>query len=73
MSDRVLCLWESVYPYMLSMGSPQRHHIVIYLHTLVSLTSHQLTTTMMLDTAETDAAMWLDPVLATLVADDQVL
>ena len=27
-SSEVLCLWESVYPYILSMGQPKRHHIV---------------------------------------------
>ena len=27
-SSEVLCLWESVFPYILSMGQPKRHHIV---------------------------------------------
>ena len=27
-TSEVLCLWESVFPYILSMGQPRRHHIV---------------------------------------------
>ena len=27
-SSGVLCLWESVFPYILTMGPPVRHHIV---------------------------------------------
>ena len=27
-SSEVLCLWESVFPYTLTMGQPKRHHIV---------------------------------------------
>ncbi|XP_066996935.2 nucleoside diphosphate-linked moiety X motif 17 isoform X2 [Anabrus simplex] len=31
-NTRVLCLWESVYPVLLRIGSPKNHHIVVYLH-----------------------------------------
>ena len=27
-SSEVLCLWESGFPYTLTMGQPKRHHIV---------------------------------------------
>ncbi|XP_023345985.1 nucleoside diphosphate-linked moiety X motif 17 [Eurytemora carolleeae] len=27
---QLLCMWESVYPYILSMGQPTRHHLVLY-------------------------------------------
>lgn len=29
---RVLGLWESMYPPVLYMGAPRRHHLVVYLH-----------------------------------------
>ena len=69
---RQLCLWESVYPYMLSMGPPQRHHLVVYTHVTVSASAASLQQDMVLDREEVDAAMWLDSVLARLVAEDKV-
>lgn len=69
---RQLCLWESVYPYMLSMGPPQRHHLVVYTHVTVSASAASLQRDMVLDSEEVDAAMWLDSVLARLVAEDKV-
>lgn len=68
----MLCLWESVFPYRLELGSPQRHHLVIYL--LLSLTASQeeLQPGLSLDPGEVEAAMWLDPNLARLVGGDSV-
>jgi len=71
-NERVLCLWESVYPYMLSMGLPKRHHVVVYLNIKVSVSKSILMEKMRLDKEEVDAGMWLDPVLCRLVADDKV-
>ena len=70
--QRVLCLWESVYPYILSMGQPKRHHVVVYLHLSLNTAAAELRNKMMLDPEEVDAAMWLDPILARLVAEDNV-
>ena len=70
--QRVLCLWESVYPYILSMGQPKRHHVVVYLHLNLNTAAAELRNKMMLDPEEVDAAMWLDPILARLVAEDNV-
>ena len=41
-SERVLCLWESVFPYILSMGQPRRHHVVVYLHLGLATTVAEL-------------------------------
>jgi len=71
-SNNILCLWESVFPYILSMGQPKRHHIVVYLHVQIHETSSDLQKRINLDRDEVDAAMWLDPILARLVADDRV-
>ena len=70
--QRILCLWESVYPYILSMGQPKRHHLVVYLHLSLATAAAELRNKMMLDPEEVDAAMWLDTVLARLVAEDSV-
>jgi len=72
LSSNILCLWESVFPYILSMGQPKRHHIVVYLHVKVDFSSQDLQKRIVLDRNEVDAAMWLNPVLARLVADDKV-
>ena len=68
----ILCLWESVYPYILSMGQPKRHHLVVYLHLSLATAAAELRDKMMLDPEEVDAAMWLDPILARVVAEDNV-
>lgn len=41
-NSHILGLWESVYPPVLSMGEPKRHHVVVYLHIMLSRTSEQL-------------------------------
>lgn len=41
-SSHILGLWESVFPPVLSMGDPKRHHIVVYLHITLGKTSEQL-------------------------------
>ena len=71
-SSRVLALWESVYPYSLSVGAPKRHHIVTYFYVRSSEHSSALQDRMKLDENEVDAAMWLNPSLASLVATGQM-
>jgi len=71
-TSRILCLWESVYPYILSMGQPKRHHIVVYMLVQVKDDKKTLQNQIDLDQKEVDAAMWLDPVLAELIAFDKV-
>lgn len=38
---QVYCLWESVYPFILGLGLPSRHHVVVYLLAKSDLTSDQ--------------------------------
>jgi len=69
--SRVLALWESVYPYSLRMGVPKRHHIVTYYLVRSAENSQELQARLELDRSEVDAAMWLTPSLARLVAEGQ--
>lgn len=41
-TSNILGLWESVYPPVLPMGLPKRHHIVVYLHIALDRTSQDL-------------------------------
>lgn len=43
-SSHILGLWESVYPPVLAMGQPKRHHVVVYLHITLNKASAQLNT-----------------------------
>lgn len=67
-TSSILALWESTYPYSLNMGMPKRHHIVTYYWVRSSETSIALESRLRLDASEVDAAMWLSPTLARLVA-----
>ncbi|XP_045120877.1 nucleoside diphosphate-linked moiety X motif 17-like [Portunus trituberculatus] len=58
-SSHILGLWESVYPPVLAMGEPKRHHVVVYLHITVSRPSQQLNKEFKLCPEEVDAAAWL--------------
>merc|ERR1712098_539692 len=49
LSSNILCLWESVFPYILSMGHPKRHHIVVYIHVKVDFSSQDLQKRIVLD------------------------
>ncbi|XP_042241633.1 nucleoside diphosphate-linked moiety X motif 17-like isoform X2 [Homarus americanus] len=64
---RMLGLWESLYPPVLYMGKPKRHHLVVYLHLQVSLTSYELQQRLKLDSSEVDACLWLTKEMAELV------
>ena len=68
----MLCLWESVFPYRLELGSPQRHHLVIYLLLSLTVSQEELQPGLRLDPGEVEAAMWLDSNLARLGGGDSV-
>lgn len=59
-SPKILGLWESVYPPMLSRGLPQRHHIVIYMLLHSSLSHLQLQACLSPSPAEVSACLWAD-------------
>ncbi|KAM7382801.1 hypothetical protein PAMP_002508 [Pampus punctatissimus] len=59
-SPKVLGLWESAYPPMLSRGLPQRHHIVVYMLVHSSLTHLQLQASLCPAPAEVSACLWAD-------------
>jgi len=63
-----LCMWESVYPYILSMGPPLRHHLVIYFVIRSPRTALEMSTQLNLDPGEVGAAMWIDESQAGVVA-----
>ncbi|KAG7158310.1 nucleoside diphosphate-linked moiety X motif 17-like [Homarus americanus] len=58
-STNTLGLWESVFPPLLQMGQPKRHHIVVYLHVILHRSSEQLKSQFKLCPEEVDAAVWL--------------
>lgn len=60
LSPKILGLWESVYPPMLSRGLPQRHHIVVYMLLHSSLTHQQLQSSLSPSPAEVSACLWAD-------------
>ncbi|XP_029927332.1 m7GpppN-mRNA hydrolase NUDT17 [Myripristis murdjan] len=64
---QILGLWESVYPPMLSRGSPQRHHIVTYMLLHSPLTHLQLQAALRPSPAEVSSCLWLDVPLAAAV------
>lgn len=63
-SPKVLGLWESVFPPMLSRGLPQRHHVVVYMLLHSSFTDQQLQASLSPSPAEVSACLWADSRLA---------
>ncbi|CAK6981943.1 nucleoside diphosphate-linked moiety X motif 17 [Scomber scombrus] len=59
-SPKILGLWESVYPAMLSRGLPQRHHIVVYMLLHSSLSHLQLQASLSPSPAEVSGCLWAD-------------
>ncbi|XP_022072300.1 nucleoside diphosphate-linked moiety X motif 17 [Acanthochromis polyacanthus] len=59
-SPKVLGLWESVFPPMLSRGLPQRHHVVVYMLLHSSFTHLQLQASLSPSPAEVSACLWAD-------------
>ncbi|KAL6109866.1 nudt17 [Pungitius sinensis] len=66
-SPKILGLWESVYPPMLSRGLPQRHHIVVYMLLLSRLSHLQLQASLSPSPAEVSACLWADRRLVGVV------
>ncbi|XP_037836003.1 nucleoside diphosphate-linked moiety X motif 17 isoform X3 [Kryptolebias marmoratus] len=66
-SPEVLGLWESVFPLMLSRGRPQRHHVVVYMLLLSSLSHLQLQPSLKPSPAEVSGTVWVDRQLAAAV------
>ncbi|KAK7072259.1 hydrolase activity protein [Halocaridina rubra] len=64
---RVLGLWESVYPPVLYMGSPKRHHLVVYLHLKLDQNENDLHNRIKLDSNEVDACLWMTKNMAETV------
>nr|XP_040022033.1 nucleoside diphosphate-linked moiety X motif 17 isoform X3 [Gasterosteus aculeatus aculeatus] len=60
LTPKILGLWESVYPPMLSRGLPQRHHIVVYMLLLSRLSHLQLQASLRPSPAEVSACLWAD-------------
>ncbi|KAL7887519.1 hypothetical protein AOLI_G00052400 [Acnodon oligacanthus] len=59
-STRLLGLWESVYPPMLSRGLPQRHHVVTYMLLSSRLTHLQLQSCLRPEPLEVSGCVWAD-------------
>ncbi|XP_056300875.1 nucleoside diphosphate-linked moiety X motif 17 isoform X2 [Pseudoliparis swirei] len=59
-SPKILGLWESVYPAMLSRGPPERHHIVVYMLLLSSRSHLQLQGSLSPSPAEVSSCLWAD-------------
>ncbi|XP_068778661.1 nucleoside diphosphate-linked moiety X motif 17 isoform X2 [Struthio camelus] len=67
-SWRMLGLWESIYPPMLSWGLPRRHHIVSYLLLLSTESHERLQARMCPNENEVSAYAWLEPPVLEHVA-----
>ncbi|KAM6309371.1 nucleoside diphosphate-linked moiety X motif 17 [Podargus strigoides] len=67
-SWRVLGLWESIYPPMLSWGLPHHHHIVTYLLLLSTEPHERLEARMRPSESEVSAYAWLEPPVITAIA-----
>ncbi|KAM9625764.1 nucleoside diphosphate-linked moiety X motif 17 isoform 5-T5 [Morphnus guianensis] len=67
-SWRMLGLWESIYPPMLSQGLPRRHHIVTYLLLLSTESHEQLEARMCPSKSEVSAYAWLEPPILEAIA-----
>ncbi|XP_005158331.1 nucleoside diphosphate-linked moiety X motif 17 isoform X1 [Danio rerio] len=65
--SRLLGLWESVYPPMLTIGLPKRHHIVTYILLKSSQTHLQIQASLRPDPAEVSACVWVDADLVKAV------
>ncbi|XP_057690378.1 nucleoside diphosphate-linked moiety X motif 17 isoform X1 [Corythoichthys intestinalis] len=66
-SPKILGVWESVYPLMLSRGYPQRHHLVVYILLRSTRTHMQLQECLRPSPAEVSACLWADGRLVSAV------
>lgn len=70
-STRILGLWESVFPTMLSRGLPQRHHIVVYILMQTGLTHLQLQESLCPSPLEVSACLWAEPCLIRAIVSSE--
>ncbi|TNN32381.1 Nucleoside diphosphate-linked moiety X motif 17 [Liparis tanakae] len=68
---KILGLWESVYPAMLSRGPPERHHIVVYMLLLSSRSHLQLQGSLSPSPAEVSSCLWADRQLVRAVVSSE--
>uniref|UniRef100_A0A1A8GBC3 Nudix (Nucleoside diphosphate linked moiety X)-type motif 17 n=1 Tax=Nothobranchius korthausae TaxID=1143690 RepID=A0A1A8GBC3_9TELE len=66
-SPKILGLWESAFPAMLSRGLPQRHHIVVYMLLLSPLSHLHLQVSLKPSPAEVASCVWADSHLAKAI------
>uniref|UniRef100_A0A2C9JKP6 m7GpppN-mRNA hydrolase NUDT17 n=1 Tax=Biomphalaria glabrata TaxID=6526 RepID=A0A2C9JKP6_BIOGL len=68
--SEIIGLWESVYPPMLSLGLPTRHHIVVYFHAQLKdgLTADEMEKLIKFEPAEVDACVWLNREVINAIA-----
>ncbi|TNN02020.1 hypothetical protein fugu_009507 [Takifugu bimaculatus] len=59
-SSKILGLWESVYPPLLSCGPPQRHHVIVYMLLHSPLSHLHLQTSLSPAPCEVSACLWAD-------------
>jgi 8-oxo-dGTP pyrophosphatase MutT (NUDIX family) len=69
--SKILGLWESVYPPFFSLGSPKRHHVVVYYHVPIDKSSSELNSEIVLQQEEVDASAWLSVDHAKLVTNGE--
>lgn len=70
-STKVLGLWESVFPLMLSRGLPHRHHIVVYVLVQTPLSHQQLQEHLSPSPQEVSACLWAEPQLITTMVSEE--
>lgn len=68
---RILGLWESAFPPLLSHGLPTRHHIVTYLLVTSSETHQELQEKLHPAEQEVSACVWLEPEIAERIVATQ--
>lgn len=66
-SSQLLGLWESVFPPMLSIGPPKRHHIVTYILLHSPMSHLQLQAFLKPEPAEVSACLWVDASLVKAI------
>ncbi|XP_063054031.1 nucleoside diphosphate-linked moiety X motif 17 [Engraulis encrasicolus] len=66
-SSQLLGLWESVFPPMLSIGPPKRHHIVTYMLLHSTMSHLQLQACLKPEPAEVSGCLWVDSSLVRAI------
>nr|ACO15347.1 nucleoside diphosphate-linked moiety X motif 17, mitochondrial precursor [Caligus clemensi] len=72
-ASRLICCWESVYPYLISLGPPKRHHIVLYYLLKSKKSKVEFEKELCVQRAEVDAVTWIHSSLAIEVTDSGII